>query len=102
ANLPARQLLLLDWLFSRFAHVLPPARILRYEDVMESGGATLAQASGVPVPTSALASRNASRLYDADACKRFAARLHADAGAWRGFYDDDDILRALAALTEKA
>lgn len=97
-----RQLLLLDWLFDGFVRALPRARILRYEDVVESGGAALAHASGVPVPTSALASRNASRLYDAAACKRFAERLHADAGAWRGFYGDDDIVRALAALAEPA
>ena len=36
-DLLTRQLLLLDWLFARFARVLPRARILRYEDVFARG-----------------------------------------------------------------
>lgn len=98
-DLLTRQLLLLDWLFARFARVLPRARILRYEDVVGSNGAALAQASGIALPAATLASRNASRLYDADACAAFAARLRADRGAWRGFYGEDEIMAALAALT---
>lgn len=98
-DLLARQLLLLDWLFARFAGVLPRARILRYEDVVGSNGAALAQASGIAVPAATLASRNASRLYDADACAAFAERLRADRGAWLAFYGEDEIMTALAALT---
>ena len=101
-DLLARQLLLLDWLFARFTRVLPRARILRYEDVVGSNGAALAQASAIALPASARASRNASRLYDATACAGFAERLRGDPGAWRGFYGDDDILAALAALTAPA
>lgn len=101
-DLLARQMLLLDWLFARFAQTLPRARILRYEDVVESNGAALAQASGIALPATALANRNASRLYDAQACAGFAARLQADTGAWRGFYGDDEIAHALAALTGPA
>ena len=102
ASLLARQLLLLDWLFARFADALPRTRILRYEEVVESQGAALARASGIAIPTSELVSRNASRLYDAAACATFAAALRADAGAWRSFYDDDDIVAALAAMTVPA
>ena len=101
-DLLERQLLLLDWLFARFAGALPKQRIVRYEDVVDSGGQALASASGVPVPALPLASRNASRLYDAEACARYAARLHAHAGEWRRFYGEDDIRRTLAALSEQA
>ena len=38
-------------------------------------------------------------LATAVACAAFAARLRADRGAWRGFYGEDEIMAALAALT---
>lgn len=95
----SRQLLLLDWLFRRFALVLPRAHILRYEDVIDSHGEILAEASGIRVPMSVLKNQNASRLYDPAACTEFAARLRADAGRWREFYGDIDIEMALATLT---
>ena len=98
----SRQLLLLDWMFSRYACYLPPARVLAYEDVVDSGGQALAAAFEVELGPQPLHERNASRLYDAEACAGFAARLHADAGAWRGFYGDDEIAHALAALTGPA
>lgn len=101
-TLLARQLLLLDWLFARYAEALPRIRILRYEDLVESQGAALAQASGIAIPAFSLVSRNASRLYDAAACTNFATALRADTGAWRRFYDDDDIVAALAAMTAPA
>ena len=36
-----RQLVVLDWFFGRFHAHLDPANILRYEDVVESGGRAL-------------------------------------------------------------
>lgn len=95
----SRQLLLLDWLFRRFTQVLPRARILRYEDVIDSRGLALAEASAIGMPAAVLDNRNASRLYDPEACTRFAARLREDAGGWRDFYGDADIEGSLAALT---
>lgn len=97
-DLLARQLLLLDWLFARFAQVLPRARIVRYEDMVASCGAALSRATGIPVPPSALRNRNASALYDAHACERYAARLRAHAGAWCAFYDEGAILGALKGM----
>lgn len=98
----SRQLLLLDWLFRRFAQVLPRARILRYEDVVDSHGAVLAEASGIGMPAAVLDNRNASRLYDPGACAGFAARLRADTGGWREFYGDADVEGSLEALTRRS
>lgn len=93
-----RQLLLLDWLFGRFVHTLPRARIVRYEDVVASGGAALADATGIAVSPQPLRGRNASGLYDVQACERYAARLRGHAGAWRAFYDDAALAGVLDAM----
>lgn len=93
-----RQLHLLDWLFARFAHHLPGERILRYEQVVATGGQALASATGVAVPLLPLRNRNASRLYDADACRRYAERLHRHDGPWRRFYGSEDVASALDVL----
>lgn len=93
-----RQLHLLDWLFARFDHHLPGERILRYEQVVATGGQVLASATGVAVPLLPLRNRNASRLYDADACRRYAERLHRHDGPWRRFYGSEDVASALDVL----
>ena len=93
-----RQLHLLDWLFSRFYRHLSAERIVRYEQVVATAGQALASATGVGVPLLALHSRNASRLYDADACRRYAERLRRHEGPWRRSYGSDDVASALDVL----
>ena len=93
-----RQLLLLDWLFERFDRCLPRERIMRYEQLVASGGNALATTLAVAVPPLPLRNRNANRLYDAGACERYAERLHRHEGPWRGFYGDADVAGALNAL----
>lgn len=97
-----RQLLLLDWLFARFGKMVPDERIIRYEEVVGSQGAALARITGVAVPPLPLRSRNSSALYDVQACARYAERLLAHPGPWRGFYQPDDVMAALAELQERA
>lgn len=97
-----RQLYLLDWLFQRYARHLPPARILRYEDVVTSGGAALARACGLDLPPGRLQERNASRLYDPVLCERLAARLLRDDGAWRRFYDEAAVTQLRDRLSAGA
>lgn len=86
-----RQLAILDWMFARYRDCLPRAHVVRYEDVVASAGAVLAQATGVAVPPIALQPRNASHLYDAALCAQLAARLLRDQGAWRHFYAEADV-----------
>lgn len=99
-ELLARQLVLLDWLFSRFADQLPATRVLRYEAVVASRAAELAAITEVAVPALPLRSRNSSALYDRATALLHAERLRRDAGAWRAFYSDDDIDSVLESMQE--
>lgn len=92
----ARQLLILEWLFARYHRHLPAARVLRYEAIVAGHAQPLADACGVPVPSTDLTERNASRLYDRAAIATLHDRLLAAPGAWRHFYMPRDI-EALAA-----
>lgn len=93
-----RQLLLLDWLFDRFVSVLPASRIVRYEEIVASGGGTLARATGIAIPQVALGNRNASGLYDAVNCVKNAEAMLARSGAWLRFYDIDELQKARDAM----
>ena len=94
-----RQLLLLNWFFERYAAHLPPERILRYEDVIGSGGAVLHRALGVPGgATKPLASRNANALYHGHAADSLLAALLQARGAWMQFYSPEDCAKAAHAI----
>lgn len=65
-----RRLALLDWYYGRFAELLPPESILRYEDIVDTNGSCLAKAvpSADALPNlldAPLKSRNQNRLYGA-------------------------------------
>lgn len=101
-DLIRRQLVILNWFCQRFDLVLPPERILRYEEVVDTGGQALADACGVAVPVRPLSRRNASANYDPALCSTLARHLRADEGAWRRFYGVEDIDRLEAKLTGNA
>jgi hypothetical protein len=93
-----RQLALLMWFYDSYARALPPARIVRYEDMIASGGAALATVA--PSATTLkvkLASRNAASVYDR-AHMRAAGRLLLErAGAHRLYYSAEEISEAIVA-----
>jgi len=101
-DLIRRQLVILNWFCQRFDRVLPPERILRYEQVVDTGGQALADACGIAVPVRPLSRRNASANYDPALCSTLARHLRADQGAWRRFYSVEDIDRLEAELTGDA
>jgi hypothetical protein len=82
-----RQFIILDWYFSRYAELLPPAHVMRYEELVASRGRALAvvdpAAAGLDEP---LESRNASSLYDAAQVADLAGRLLDRVAVTRGFY----------------
>ena len=95
----ARQAAVLDWFFARFRAHLPPAGILRYEDVVASGGRVLFRALGFPdAPAVPLGNRNASPAYRPAGIARAAAALRAADGAWRHFYGAADLAAAADAI----
>lgn len=87
-----RQLYMVDWCFERYATLLPPQQIIRYESIIESGGAAL----GIIDPAAAvlcepLSSKNANSLYNPAIASELAVRMIARGGAWEAFYSAKDI-----------
>ncbi len=103
ANRGERQLRLLDWYFERIASWLPRERILRYEDVVATGGTVLARiagtATGVHKP---LESRNRSAEYDSTLVLALGERLLASPGAWSDFYSPRSLERLLVEVEDQA
>ena len=87
-----RQITILRWYFSRYRALLPRQHVIRYEDLVASGGRALA----VIDPEAAsladvLQSRNASTLYDHLLVRRLTERLLAEPAVYDGFYEPADI-----------
>lgn len=88
----ARQFAILRWYFSRYRELLPPRNVIRYEELVASGGRALAVIDPDAANLAeALESRNTSRLYDARLVRDLAQRLLAERSIYEGFYTPDDI-----------
>ena len=89
-----RQLIVLDWFFGRFHAHLDPENIIRYEDVVESGGLALFRRLGhADARPAALKSRNDSTLYDDVIIDTLLAALLDSRGRWTQFYSAGDCER---------
>jgi hypothetical protein len=93
-----RQLVLLSWFFRQYKEILPAGRILRYEQVVASGGASL----GAVAPSAArlnepLQNRNRSAAYDMAWLRSAGERLLASEGAYWHFYSRDGVEELLRA-----
>jgi hypothetical protein len=94
-----RQLMLLDWYYNRFISELSKTQIIRYEDIIATGGMALSvihqDASGLRKLTQLrLQSHNSNRLYDRDIIMRSTELLldNDRHGCW-SLYDHDDVVR---------
>lgn len=98
----ARQLTILRWYFSRYDSLLPREHVIRYEDMVASGGRALAiidpDAATLAEP---LESRNTSKLYDAGLVHRLADSLLADESIYGSFYTRADIERLRDSWTDR-
>ena len=87
-----RQIHLLSWFCRSYVELLPPDRILRYEDIIRTRGKTLSavipEASSLNEP---LESRNKNALYDRTLMARIASRLKANNGPIWDLYHKDSI-----------
>jgi hypothetical protein len=101
AQIPAvheRQLHLLGWFYDRFRRFLPRESVLRYEDVVETGGGALEVVTGRAADLAEpLEDRNGSQLYDRALMQDLGARLLASEGPYWDFYSRDDVARLLDA-----
>ncbi len=98
SDILGRQLLILDWFFARFAAASPRLTIVKFEDVVASGGQALSDAAGVTGSPRALDDHNSSPLYRSADPARLAAALADFDGTWRKFYSTADDARALARM----
>ena len=97
-----RQLIILKWYYSRYATLLPRDHVIRYEELVSSGGRALAvidpDAAALAEP---LESRNTSKLYDAGLVRRLADPLLDDESIYGGFYGRADVEQLCAAWTQR-
>ena len=89
-----RQLIVLDWFFARFHAHLDPGNVIRYEDVVETGGVALFRRLGhADARPAELTSRNHSALYDAAMIDTLLGALLDSGGQWTRFYHPADCER---------
>jgi hypothetical protein len=93
-----RQLMLLEWFFEMYATALPPERVIRYEDIVATGGAALAPiapaAGGLKLP---LRSRNTATVYDSAHIREVGPLLLERAGAHWLFYTPEEVKEVMSA-----
>jgi hypothetical protein len=94
-----RNLVRLDYNFGRYAEYLPHAHVVRYEEIVRSGGKAL----DVAVPSANLLDeplelRNLNPLYDRDEMLRIGERLLASEGSYWLYYSKEDVEALLATL----
>jgi hypothetical protein len=88
-DVASRQLELLSWFFEQYA-ALPRQTVLRYEDVIDTGGRALAAMTPAAAYLGGtLEDRNES--YDGRLMRGLAKRLLASDGAYWDFYDREDV-----------
>lgn len=88
-----RQIILLNWYFEKYNKNLEVNQILRYEDIIATGGRTLAVICDAAVNLhEPLNSKNRNTLYDQTLKKSLRDLLLSHGGAFMNFYDEKDIV----------
>jgi hypothetical protein len=97
-----RQLVLLDWFFQCYVSALPPDRVIRYEDVIDSEGAALAPIAGGAASLSLpLQSRNTASVYSAAHMRRIGRMLLDRDGAYWQFYTREEVSGVMQAIEQR-
>jgi hypothetical protein len=87
-----RQLHLVDWYFTRYRDGLADGHVLRYEDIVASGGAALAKvAPSAAALREPLMEKNANKLYSPGKVRELADRLLTRQGAYWDFYSRAEV-----------
>jgi len=97
---PEWQLEMMSWACERFASELPEQNVIRYEDIVSSGGKALAAISPAAKEIDEpLSSRNLSELYDRDMMLRLGEKLLRSEGAYWHFYSREEVEKLLGQLS---
>ncbi len=87
-----RQLLVLEWFFSRFDQLLPVGDVLRYEDLIGSQGEQLRVLAGVRgTAITGLSERNTNVLYPRALIPQLVEALGRQAGSWQRWYPPETV-----------
>lgn len=87
-----RQLCLLSWFFDQYSATLPPESIIRYEDIVASGGRCLEIMNpAAKLLDEPLVSKNMNRFYDSTLMTDLSRKLlRSEGGYWR-FYSKRNV-----------
>jgi hypothetical protein len=100
ADMLERRVRLLLWFFDSYATLLAPERVVRYEDIVDSGGSALQAvvpaAAGLRVD---LVSRNAAAVYDRAQMHAAARMLRREGAHWR-YYTQEDVDEVLETMID--
>lgn len=97
----ARQLIILRWCYSRYATLLPRDHVIRYEEMVASGGRALKVIDpAAELLTEPLDNRNVNTLYDSELVRVLAARLLENEAIYAEFYSRTEVERLCAEWTE--
>ena len=91
-DLLRRQVEVLNWFFLQYDAYLDAGKVIRYEDLIDTGGRVLYQALGhAQAPPEALVGRNDNTAYDAVDFERLLEALLERGGAWSEFYAASEL-----------
>jgi len=87
-----RQLYLLSWYFERFVRELPDAHVIRYEDMVSSGGGALSVVTpAAELLNEPLSNWNLNPAYDRERMRLLGERLLEQEGAYLRFYPRNSL-----------
>jgi hypothetical protein len=94
-----RQLLLLSWWYERFDTTLEAGHIIRYEDIVSSGGGALSDITpAAKTLHEPLSSRNLNALYDHEVMRDLGGRLLCSDGAYWRFYTRESVEKLIEEI----
>jgi hypothetical protein len=95
-----RQLHLLNWFFKRISETLPRDRIIKYEELISSGGKCLSSITPTALNLNEKLKDQAKfGLLNQEKLKMIGQRLLSNEGAYLRFYSRDEIIRELDRIT---
>lgn len=87
-----RQLILLSWFFAKFIKLLPAEHVIRYEDIIASGGRALSVITPQAINLNLfLKNKNQNHLYDRRLMQELAEKLlKTDSACWH-YYRQEEV-----------